>query len=239
MGAPARAHVQPGGSYWNPTGPPGPPRRRHWSPEEGSACIGSGELDAGARSPLWRLRSRCHSPGCARHSAGLRKESLRRDSELGMRREGLATGRKLGTSTLGPQGPHPGTTLAYVGGGAAARPGPACERWWCHRRDWLSVPGLASELRTATLPSAARSARAPELPSGQRVGEVQQLSAESPGRRHFRKRAGRSQPRAPNVPRSPRPQPGPQRAPARHLGLCMDVGRQPDQPTGLAGRDQD
>lgn len=35
------------------------------APKEGSACLGSGELDARARSPLWRLLSRCHSPGCA------------------------------------------------------------------------------------------------------------------------------------------------------------------------------
>lgn len=166
MGAPARAHVQPGGSYWNPVRPPGPPGRRHWNPEEGSACLGSGELDARARSPLWRLRSCCHSLGCAWHPAGLPKESLPRVAELGTRREGLATERKLRTSTLGPQSPHPGTTMAYVGGGAATRPGPACERWWCHRRDWVSVPGLASELRTATLPSAARSSRAPERPAG-------------------------------------------------------------------------
>lgn len=125
VGAPARVHVQPRGSYSNPTGPPGPLQRRHWNPEERSACLRSGELDAWARSPLWRLLSRCHSLGCAWHPAGLPKESLPRVAELGTRREGLVTGRKLGTSTLGPQGPHPGTTLAWKGGGVKEAPGRA------------------------------------------------------------------------------------------------------------------
>lgn len=103
------------------TRPPGPLQRCHWNPEERSASLGSGELDAWARLPLWRLLRRCHSLGCAWHPAGLPKESLPRVAELGTRREGLVTGRKLGTSTLGPQGPHPGTTLAWREGEAPGR----------------------------------------------------------------------------------------------------------------------
>lgn len=103
------------------TRPPGLLQRCHWNPEERSASLGSGELDAWARLPLWRRLRRCHSLGCAWHPAGLPKESLPRVAELGTRREGLVTGRKLGTSTLGPQGPHPGTTLAWREGEAPGR----------------------------------------------------------------------------------------------------------------------
>lgn len=231
MGAPARVHVQPRGSYSNPTGPPGPLQRRHWNPEERSACLRSGELDAWARSPLWRLLSRCHSLGCAWHPAGLPKESLPRVAELGTRREGLVTGRKLGTSTLGPQGPHPGTTLAWKGGGGerGARPGPACEHWWCHRRDWLAFQAWRPSSVLATPPSAARSAGVPERPAGWGSAAAQRCVLWTP-----------PLPKA----RGPDPAPCPERAKKPSAAapaaarLCINVGRQPDQRRGLEGRGQ-
>lgn len=146
-----------------------------------------------------------------------------------MRREGLVTGRKLGTSTLGPQGPHPGTTLAWKGGGERRQAGPCLRTLVVSSPRLVSVPGLASELRTATPPSAARSAGVPERPVGWGSAAAQRCVLWTP-----------PLPKA----RGPDPAPCPERAKKPSAAapaaarLCIDVGRQPDQRRGLEGRGQ-
>lgn len=171
-----------------------------------------GKQDSRAHSPLRRLHSRCHSPGCAWHPAGLPKESLLRVAALGTRREDLATGRKLGTATLGPQGPHPGAALAYVGGRSGGQAGPCMQTLVVSSPGLNSVPGLASEPRMATPLCAARSARVASGLGKCRSSALRPLdSATSESAR-----AG-ANPAPQKVPRRPRSLPRPLRARARHL----------------------
>lgn len=138
---------------------------------------------------------------------------------------------EAGDVHTGSPGPAPRDNSGLEGGGGerGARPGPACEHWWCHRRDWLAFQAWRPSSVLATPPSAARSAGVPERPAGWGSAAAQRCVLWTP-----------PLPKA----RGPDPAPCPERAKKPSAAapaaarLCINVGRQPDQRRGLEGRGQ-